>query len=193
MVQEPDFLQAKAENNETKKSFLSPASLFLIAALLVSVLVIGLALFRRNQTQPVMGDTAPDFELTSYDGQSYRLEELRGRIVILNFWANWCAPCHAEAPQLEQIYREYVEEGVLLLGINWLDIESEALSFIERYDLTYPNASDTGERLYNAYHVQGLPETFVIDTQGKIAATFIGAVTYEQLSAVLNRLLGEDI
>jgi cytochrome c biogenesis protein CcmG/thiol:disulfide interchange protein DsbE len=193
MVQEPDFLQVKAENNETKKSFLSSASFFLIAALLVFVLVIGIALFRRNQAQPVMGDTAPDFELTSYDGQSYRLEELRGRIVILNFWANWCAPCHAEAPQLEQVYREYADNGVLLLGINWLDIESEALSFIERYDLSYPSASDAGEHAYNAYHVQGLPETFVIDSQGKIAATFIGAVTYEQLSAVLDRLLGEDV
>jgi peroxiredoxin len=158
MIQEPDFL---------------------LAALLISMLLLGLALFRRNQTQPLAGNTAPSFDVVSYNGQRYRLEDLCGRIVILNFWANWCAPCHAEAPGLEQIYLDYADDGLLLLGINWLDIESDALSFIQTYDLTYPTAPDTGERAYNAYHIQGLPETFVIDPDGKIAATFIGAVTYE--------------
>jgi cytochrome c biogenesis protein CcmG, thiol:disulfide interchange protein DsbE len=189
MVQEPDFLQEKPKSEE--KPFLSPATIFLIVAVVIFVIVMGIALFRQNQTRPVVGDAAPGFQVTGYDGQIYRSEDLLGQIVIVNFWANWCAPCHAEAPGLEQIHREYADEGVLMLGVNWLDIESQAMSFINRYELSYPNAPDTGELLYNAFRVQAMPETFVIGRDGRIAAVYIGAVGYDNLAELLNGLLAE--
>jgi cytochrome c biogenesis protein CcmG, thiol:disulfide interchange protein DsbE len=191
MIQEPEFLQEKPKTEE--KSLLSPATIFLIVALVLFVVIMGIALFRQNQTQPRVGDTAPSFEVTSYDGQVYKSEDLLGQIVIVNLWANWCAPCHFEAPGFEQIYREYADEGVLLLGVNWLDIESEAMSFINRYDLSYPNAPDTGELVYNAFHVQAMPETFVIGRDGRIAGVFIGGVTYDQLAQLLDSLLAEGV
>jgi peroxiredoxin len=188
MVEEPDFLQEKTKTES--KPFLSPATIFLIVALVIFFVVMGIALFRQNQTYHV-GDTAPAFEVTSYNGEVFRSSDLLGQIVIVNLWANWCAPCHYEAPGLEQIYREYADDGVLILGMNWLDIESEAMSFINRYELTYPNAPDTGELVYNAFRAQALPETYVIGRDGKLAAIHIGPVTYDQLAKLLNDLLAE--
>ena len=188
MVEEPDFLQEQIEV-ETKP-FLTPATIFLIVALVIFFAVMGVALFRQNQIYHV-GDTAPVFEVTSYNGEVYNSQDLRGQIVIVNLWANWCAPCHYEAPGLDQIYREYADDGVLILGMNWLDIESEAMSFINRYELSYPNAPDTGEVVYNAFRAQGLPETYVIGRDGTIAAIYIGPVTYDQLSTLLNGMLTE--
>jgi cytochrome c biogenesis protein CcmG, thiol:disulfide interchange protein DsbE len=76
-----------------------------------------------------------------------------------------------------------------LIGMNWLDIESEAMSFINRYDLTYINAPDTDEQMYNAFRVQAMPETFVIGRDGKIAQVYVGAVSYDGLSQLLDTLL----
>jgi cytochrome c biogenesis protein CcmG, thiol:disulfide interchange protein DsbE len=187
MVQEPEFLQEKPKNEGV--SFFSPVTISLLVALLVFVVIMGIALFRQNQVQPLTGEVAPSFTIETYGGETIRSEDLRGQIVIINFWANWCAPCHVEAPALEQIQRDFADKGVVLIGMNWLDIESEAFSFIERYDLTYRNAPDTDEQMYRAFRVQGMPETFVIGRDGKIVQLYIGAVTYDGLAELLNTLL----
>lgn len=187
MVQEPEFLQENPVSEN--KPFFTPGTIALIVGLVVFVIVMGIALFRQNQTRPLIGEPAPSFVIESYDGRTINSEDLRGQIVIVNLWANWCAPCHAEAPALEQIHREYADDGVVLIGMNWLDIESEALSFINRYNISYINAPDTDEQMYNAFRVQAMPETFVIGRDGKIAQVYIGGVTYDGLAEVLNRLL----
>lgn len=190
MVQEPEFLQEKPRN-KSEGFRPSAGTVFLVSAFVLFFSVIAYQLTQQNQTQPLPGDRAPEFELISYDGESYNLRDLRGQIVIINLWADWCAPCHAEADDLQQIHEDYADDGVLMLGINWLDIDSEALEFIEFYGITYPNAPDQGERFVEAYNIQGPPETFVINADGIIESTIIGGTTYEALAAILDDLIAE--
>ncbi len=192
MVQEPEFLKEKPKNTTAKASKLTPATVFLMVGLAVFFSVMGIQLFRQNQTQPYTGDRAPNFELTSYDGDTYNLRDLRGQIVVVNLWASWCGPCHEEAEDLQQIHEDYASDGVLMIGVNWLDIDSEALDFIDFYGITYPNAPDIGEAFYEAYNIQGPPETFIIGRDGIVQATFIGGTTYEAIATILNDMLAEE-
>lgn len=192
MVQEPEFLKEKPKNTSAKASKLTPGTVFLMVGLAVFFSVMGIQLFRQNQTRPYAGDRAPNFELTSYDGDTYNLRDLRGQIVIVNLWANWCPPCHEEAEDLQQIHEDYQDDGVLMIGVNWLDIDSEALDFIDFYGITYPNAPDIGEAFYEAYNIQGPPETFIIGRDGIVQATFIGGTTYEAIANILNDMLAEE-
>lgn len=191
MVQEPDFLQDVGEQDKTPFT-LTAGTLFLLLGFIVFFGVIAFQLTQQQQTQPIPGDRAPHFELVSYEGITYDLEALRGQIVVINLWADWCIACHAEAEDLQQIHQDYGDRDVLMIGINWLDIDSDAARFIERYGITYPNAPDMGEKVYEAYHAQGLPETFVINREGIVAASILGGTNYDSLSAILDRLLAED-
>ncbi|GAB5491300.1 MAG: TlpA disulfide reductase family protein [Phototrophicaceae bacterium] len=191
MVQEPEFLKEKPKSN-TPKSKLTPATIFLMVGLAVFISVMGIQLFRQNQTQPYPGDRAPNFDLVSYDGATYNLRDLRGQIVIVNLWASWCGPCHEEADDLQQIHEDYATDDVLMIGVNWLDIDSEALEFMEFYGITYPNAPDLGEAFYEAYNIQGPPETFVIGRDGIVEATIIGGTNYEALARIIDGILAEE-
>ncbi|MGJ3240227.1 MAG: TlpA family protein disulfide reductase [Anaerolineae bacterium] len=189
MVQEPEFLQDKPKVDHPEAKEIPFGTISLMLAIVVVVAVLGVQLFRQNQVQPVPGERAPQFEVVSYDGDTYTLNDLRGQIVIVNMWASWCGPCHEEADDLQQIHEDYASEGVLMLGVNWLDIDSEALDFIDYYGITYPNAPDMGERVYNAFNVQGMPETFVIGRDGIVRATFLGGTNYEALASAIDEIL----
>jgi cytochrome c biogenesis protein CcmG, thiol:disulfide interchange protein DsbE len=119
---------------------------------------------------------------------------LRGRVVVLNFWGSWCAPCRDEAPYLQALSDEYGDRGVVVLGISYLDTVTGARGFIDEFNLTYLNAPDQEARIANAYAVQGAPETFVIDREGNIALFILGAVDLPEneprLRATLETLLG---
>jgi cytochrome c biogenesis protein CcmG/thiol:disulfide interchange protein DsbE len=138
-------------------------------ALLLFILFLGLL---RTQQGPVaVGSRAPDFTLTSFDGQQYRLSDLRGRVVVLNFWASWCKPCEQEAADLEAAWRNYNEQGddVLFLGVAWTDTEKKSLEYMQKFDITYPNGPDLGTRISQAYRTTGVPETYIIDRNGDLA------------------------
>ena len=163
-------------------------SIVLIAGIVLIVAVFGIALARRNQSQPTSG-TAPDFTLTTFDGSPFRLSEQRGKVVIINFWASWCIPCRAEAPILQTIWERYRDAGVIVVGIDYLDTDSEAGAFIEEFGLTYPNGPDLRTEISQSYRVQGVPETFIVDQSGNIAHFIYGAVNESQLNTMLGDLL----
>lgn len=160
----------------------------LIMVIIAATLVFGLALVRQRQPAPTSGP-APDFTVTTYDGETIRLADLRGQVVVLNFWASWCVPCRIEAPELETVWREYRERGVVFLGVAYVDAEPKSLAFIDEFRLTYPNAPDTGTRVSDAYHIRGVPETFVIDRDGNIVQFYYARVSADTLRQALNRLL----
>jgi cytochrome c biogenesis protein CcmG/thiol:disulfide interchange protein DsbE len=142
--------------------------------------LLALVAFQMRRSGPLaagpvgVGQKAPDFALTTFEGQTYSLADLRGRVVVINFWASWCIPCEQEAPVLEAAWRRYRDQGVLFLGVDYVDTQTEALAFMQRFNVTYPNGPDLGTRISQAYRIRGVPETYVVDRTGTLAAVKIG-------------------
>ncbi len=134
---------------------------------------------------------APDFTLTGFDGRAATLSQLRGQVVIVNFWASWCPPCREEAAYLEQTWRKYQGRGVVFIGVDWADTEKEALAYIDEFDITYLNGPDLGTRIAQAYRIQGVPETFFVDQAGKLRGVHIGPLKAPQLDDKIEELLNE--
>lgn len=190
MGQNLDFLPQSEPQAEKPKRGLSPGSIVLLVGLMIFIVVLTLQLSQRQEIQPQPGMRAPDFVLTTFDGtETYRLSELRGQVVVVNFWADYCPPCHAEAEDLQDIYMAYKDRGVLMIGVNWIDIPETALGFIDQYSITYPNGTDIGGAFHYAYNVEAPPETFVIDQEGIVRATILGSVSYDRLSFELEQIL----
>jgi cytochrome c biogenesis protein CcmG, thiol:disulfide interchange protein DsbE len=156
----------------------------------LALLAYGFVLDPRNIPSPLVGRPAAAFTLTAFDGSSVALEALRGKVVVVNFWASWCNPaCYEEAPVLERAWRTYRDRGVVVLGVDMQDTPEAAREFIRRFELTFPNAPDHGGKLAVEYGVYGVPETFFVDRAGTIRGKHVGAVTDEVIRGALERLL----
>jgi len=170
---------------------LGPGTIALIAAIVVAGAIIALALARQGQTQPT-GGAAPDFEFTTFDGQTMRLSDLRGQVVVMNFWASWCGPCRDEAPQLQAAWEHYQDSGdVAFLGVAYADNGPRSVAYLEEFGVTYLNAPDLGTRISELYHIQGVPETFIINQDGEIERFIFAGITSEALRRIIDPLLQE--
>jgi len=147
---------------------------------------------RKVQAGPLGTGMAPDFTITGFDGRTVTLSKLRGQVVIVNFWASWCPPCREEAAYLEETWRKYEGEGVVFIGVDWVDTEKEALAYIDEFDITYINGPDIGTRTAQAYNIQGVPETFFVAKNGELRGVHIGALTAPQLDEKIEELLAEQ-
>jgi cytochrome c biogenesis protein CcmG, thiol:disulfide interchange protein DsbE len=153
-----------------------------IWSVLIAVLVlVGMGLRRTEQGTVQPGDKIPDFGLTFFSGYEYsglpaiRVSELRGKVVLLNFWASWCKPCEQEAPHLEEAWEYYrSNKDVVFLGIDYVDTEPAARIFLKKFRNSYPNGPDTGTVISQLFRIKGVPETYILDTQGVIRYVEIG-------------------
>jgi peroxiredoxin len=125
-----------------------------------------------------------DFTLNDLDGKSWKLSDLKGKVVLVNFWATWCPPCNRELPDLEALYNQYEHEGLVVLAIS--DEEGARVQpFIKKQKLTYPILLDPGRKVNDLYEVEGIPKTFIYDRDGKIVAQAIDMRTRHQFEELL--------
>ena len=151
--------------------------------------------FRTNPREipsPLIGKPAAPFTLATFDGGQVSLEALRGRVVVVNFWASWCYPaCYEEAPALARAWETYKDRGVMMIGINIQDKEEPAKKFLTQFGHTFPNAPDLAGRVSVDYGVYGVPETFFIDRAGRVRWKQVGAVTEQIFQERVETLLRE--
>jgi cytochrome c biogenesis protein CcmG, thiol:disulfide interchange protein DsbE len=128
---------------------------------------------------------APDFTVTTIDGRSLRLSELRGKTVVVNVWASWCVPCEEEAGELNRSYDTYKGRDVVFVGIAWNDDDPQVRKFAERHKIAYPIALDQEGRIAIDLGITGVPETFLINAEGRLVQKWVGPITARQLNGLL--------
>ena len=137
---------------------------------------------------PVTGAPAPDFTLQDLDGKTVTLSELKGQVVVINFWATWCAPCRLEMPTLQASYDSLKDSGFTVLGVNYGDRLEDAQLYAGELGLTFPILMDPGDTVNDLYRVRGYPTTFFIDRDGMIARQQVGLLSEDQLQEYLAAL-----
>jgi len=155
-------------------------------ALLGLLAILGLGLVRTAQGPVGVGATVPDFSLTTFDGETVDIRDLRGQVVVVNFWASWCKPCEQEAAELEQAYQLYKDQGVAFLGVDYVDTDREAMAYLEKFGITYPNGPDLGTRISQAFRIRGVPETYLIGPDGRLVVIKIGP--YQSLDEIVRQI-----
>ena len=167
--------------------------LFLVGLLFI----VALGLSRRQQGTVQPGQAIDDFPLTLYsdyelDGKSeINLSDLRGKVVVINFWASWCKPCEQEATELQQVWAEYEPTGeVVFLGVDYVDTETDARVYLKKFGITFPNGPDLATRISQYFRIAGVPETYFIDREGILRYVQVGPfVTADQIRAQIEPLL----
>lgn len=154
-----------------------------------------LVFFGLRKTQGVatqIGSQAPTFDITSFDGARYTSENMRGKVVVINFWASWCKPCEQEAPDLEQAWKYYESRGdVVFLGVAWTDTDEGSLAYMQKFSVTYPNGPDLGTRLSQKYRITGVPETYIIDQNGVLVYKKLAPFeSVQEIQSAIDPLLG---
>ncbi len=156
--------------------------LLLIAGLFAAGVGAVVALRAPGFSGPRLDAPAPGFSLPTLEGGSLSLGALRGRVVFVNFWGTWCAPCRDEAPSLQRLYDLLHDDGFELVGvsIDAAGAEEKILAFREEFGLTFPILVDPGKEAYRAYGATGVPETFLIDSAGRLAERFVGPRNWDE-------------
>ena len=114
------------------------------------------------------GAPAPAFQLPAASGGAVGLADLKGQVVLINFWASWCGPCRQEMPVLEQLYRKYKPAGFTLLGVNVEPKSGDAVNFLKSTPVSFPILFDTESKVSNLYEVSGMPSTVIVDRHGNV-------------------------
>jgi cytochrome c biogenesis protein CcmG/thiol:disulfide interchange protein DsbE len=134
--------------------------------------------------QAKIGGPAPNFTLTRIDGNGkLDLASLRGKPVVINFWASWCVPCKGEAKMLEQAWNRYRSQGVVFVGVDYHDVTSDARTFLTHHGITYPTVQDGSGMIGDRYGLTGVPETYFVDRRGRLVGTHIVGTITNQATA----------
>ncbi len=184
---------------------------YIIATLLIGTLVVIMVKTNLEKTEPIpteqlgtsqpdtdttkglgKGDTPPDFELTTVAGDQVKLSDLKGKKIILNFWASWCGPCKAEMPHMEQFYKNNKNENVEVIAVNMTTTEKMGVDavkdFIKAYGLTFPIPLDQDGAVMDAYKIIPIPTTYLLNTDGTIGQQIIGPMDEKIMKQVVDTL-----
>jgi peroxiredoxin len=145
--------------------------------------------FRAAMTKLEADDAAranADFSLTDLQGKSWALHDLRGKVVLVNFWATWCPPCRKEMPDLDALYLKFKDQGLIILAISDEDA-TKVRPFLKERPVTYPVLLDPGRKVNDVFHIDGIPKSFVYDREGKLVAQSIDMRTQKQFLEMLSK------
>jgi cytochrome c biogenesis protein CcmG/thiol:disulfide interchange protein DsbE len=180
---------------------MQPKIIFRNSALAIAALVIvgflGVLVWGMLNKQPITGlsgitmvnRAAPEFTLTTFKGSTISLQDLRGKPVVINFWASWCPPCRIEAALIERTWRANKNRGLLFLGVNIQDRKEDALKYIREFEITYPNGPDPTGEISIDYGVSGLPVTFFVSSKGEVVRRWVGAIEKSVLSSSIEEIM----
>ena len=179
---------------ETSAPASAPRSVMLWRLLFIGIpllflLFLGLRLYQTNTSEQRADGDAPPFTFTTFEGETMSLADLRGKGVVLNFWASWCDPCRAEAELLELTWQQEKDRDIVFIGLDYLDQEPAAKAYLTEYQISYPNGPDLQSDAARRFGIKGVPETFFIDPEGKIAHMVIGPIVNEaQFAQALDKI-----
>lgn len=183
-----------------------------IAALLIGTMIVIMVKSNIEQLEPIdeplatggstkpteepglkIGETPPDFELTTISGDLIKLSDLKGRKVVLNFWTSWCTWCKAEMPYMENYYQQYKESAnVEIIAVNMTDSERQGIKgvqrFVDAYGLTFPIPLDIDGEMEIAYRIISIPTTYMIGTDGKIGQQIVGPMDEDRMKDLVDNL-----
>jgi len=137
------------------------------------------------------GDIAPDFELNTLDGDSFKLSDFRGQKVIVNMWATWCPPCRAEMPDMQKFYEKHKDENTTVIAINMTTSEKSVDSipkFLNEFGITFPVLLDEQNKVGDIYQVYALPTSFIIDSKGVIQQKVTGPMNHEMMEKMVSKI-----
>ncbi|HSL44379.1 MAG TPA: TlpA disulfide reductase family protein [Anaerolineales bacterium] len=162
---------------------------------LLAIVAVGLRRAQQGTVQP--GQVIDNFALPLYSGydlggqSEVHLNDFRGKVVVINFWASWCKPCEQEAAELQRAWTEYEPTGqVVFLGVDYVDTEPEARVYLKKFGITYPNGPDLATRISQYFRIKGVPETYFIDQDGVLKYVQVGPFTsIDQIRAQIDPLL----
>ncbi len=170
----------------------------IIWGVLVGLLVIvAITLNRSQQGTAQPGDKISNFQMTMFKGYELNgqtqasVASLKGKVVMINFWASWCKPCEQEAADLRTAWQYYKDSGqVVFIGMDYVDTEPQARAYLEKFDITYPNGPDLGTTVSQLFRIKGVPETYFIDRTGVLRYAQVGPFTsVDEIKAIIDPLL----
>jgi len=157
------------------------AQIVVFAALIGLLALVGVTLNKRQQGTVQPGDQIPDFSMPLFSGYEYegksevRFADLRGKVIVINFWASWCKPCEQEAAELQEAWEMYEPTGeVVFIGADYVDTEPEARVYLKKFGITFANGPDMGTRVSQLFRIKGVPETYFIDKTGVLRYVQVG-------------------
>jgi peroxiredoxin len=136
--------------------------------ILTTICLTGALLISAGSQAAAVGGSAPDFTLKSNSGKNIKLNEYRGDVVMINFWASWCGPCRQEMPALEQLYSKYKDLGFVILGVNIDEDSSKAVSMLSKIPVSFPVLFDSSKKVSDMYGVSAMPTTYLLDRDGNL-------------------------
>jgi len=171
-----------------------------LAILVLAVVIAGFTVFlatgligRSSATgrsgEELVGKAPPWFAAPKIDGGIVTLDQYQGSPLIINFWASWCPPCRDETPDIEDMWKSRMDEGLVVIGVNVQDSEEEAKNYLSEFSVTFPNVLDSDGRITVEYGVTGLPVTFFISRDGRVAGRWVGSISESRLASWATFLL----
>ena len=134
-----------------------------------------------DDRRPQVGEPAPQFALRDPDGNVHRLDDFRGQVVWVNFWATWCGPCRRELPAMQRLANEFQDQGLVILAVNFRESSGTALDFWEELDLALPMLLDSDGAVAGQYRLIGFPDHFFIDRDGVMQSLEMGDLTEDEM------------